>query len=233
VAVILLGSLLASLFSTAAPALEVMRVDLTQLDLAAPQQTSPAPITPPRETPREAPPLPPEQLVEPEPAIAQQPEAPRPKLPPVEEQKPEPGPKTSPEPVPPAQENSEPAAAQPEAAVDETAPQSISEGTSMRMRAPQGVADYYFALLSRKISRRWETTQASGRGRREVETVIRFRVGPSGEIFDVEVASSSGLSVFDRQCLAAVQSANPLPAPPVQYVRGGNLPIELTFTFNP
>ena len=233
-AVILLGTILASLFSSATPALEVIRVDLTQLDLPSPQQVEAPPITPPKEAEREAPPLPPEESQQPEPEVAKRLEPPTPELPPApkEETKPKPKPELA-KTLPDSSERSRTAVPQTTPAVAETAPQSISDGTSMRMRAPEGVADYYFSLLSRKISRRWETTQSSGRGRREVETVIRFRVGQTGEIFDAEVASSSGLSVFDRQCLAAVQAANPLPAPPAQYARGGSLPIELTFTFNP
>jgi TonB family protein len=231
---ILLAAIASSFFSASTPALEVMRVDLTQLDLPAPEQAKAPPVTPPKESAPKSQSLPPEEMPQPEPEIAEQLVPPTPKLPPApKEETPKPKPETKPQ---PKEAESVPSSGEPASASDavsETAPQSISEGTSMKMRAHEGVADYYFALLSRKISRRWEITQASMRGRRGVEAVVRFRVGSAGEIQDAEIARGSGLSVFDRQCLAAVIAANPLPAPPVQYLRSGSLPIELTFTFNP
>jgi len=239
--------LLASFITPKAPALDVIRVDLAQLELPrevekpkpkpeAPKpepEPEPEPPAPPVESARKVPDLTPDSLKTPEPEIAKELKTPEPEIPPRQEPaKPKPKPAEpvdlpEPDAVKPAEQES---AANP---VDETAPEAISDDTSMRMRAPEGMSDYYFALLRRKIARRWDPDQASTRGRRGVETTIRFRVGNAGQIFDAEILSGSGLSVFDRKCLAAVLAANPLPVPPAQYVQSGSLPIELIFTYNP
>jgi len=222
---------------SAAPSAEFMTIDLAQLEIPRPNEVEqPEPIPePPAEVEVPTPETQPEQPENlPEPEIVEDVVPPEPDLPP--EPKPDPKPKT-PEPeealdLPEPEQIQRRETPPPTEVADESPAEALDEGTSMRMRAPEGMVDYYYATLRRKIARQWRPDQRSARGRRDVETIISFRVGRVGEILDAEILQSSGFSVFDRQCLRAVMSANPLPKPPSSYLHAGSLPIELIFGYN-
>lgn len=239
VLVLLLSSWI-SMSTQAAPEFDTIRVDLAQLDLPeyqAEEKASRPPVPdPPSEvaaTPPETPPETTPDVSEPEPEVDLVP--PDPELP----REPEPPP-AEPEPVvqealdlpePEAVKPESPPAA-PEEDMVETELEEINEAASVQMSAPQGVDDYYLALVQRKIGRRWEPTEASARGQRDVRAVVTFRIGPGGEILTPSVTESSGLSVFDRQALRAVMSSAPLPTPPPRFRRSG-LNIRFAFIYNP
>lgn len=46
---------------------------------------------------------------------------------------------------------------------------------------------------------------------------LRFRIAKNGTVSDLEIVESSGVSVFDRAALRAVEDASPLPPLPVGY----------------
>jgi TonB family protein len=50
-------------------------------------------------------------------------------------------------------------------------------------------------------------------------TVIRFEIGPGGEVGAIKIERSSGNPAYDASATRAVQRANPLPAPPSRYAR--------------
>jgi protein TonB len=172
-------------------------------------------------------------VAEPEPAVDLVP--PETDLPRPPEPVPEPKPQAPPEALDlPEPEHVKPQAppAPPEEPMIDTEPEAMSESASVQMSAPEGVDDYYLGLVQRKIGRRWEPTEASVRGQRNVRAIVAFRIGPGGEILVPTVVESSGLSVFDRQALRAVMSANPLPTPPPRFRRTG-LNIRFSFIYNP
>jgi len=239
--VLVLGlSALSSLKSEAQVFGEIIQVDLQSLELpketVANEPPPPEPEEIPIEQPEEAPELP-ESL--PEPEIVPDPVPPSPELPPepvVEEKKPDPIEEPlpdlpEPEEIKPSVPETKPELSEPVS--DESEIEALDAETSVRMRAPEGMVDYYFGIMSSKIARRWSPPRSSARGRRGVEAVISFRVGAGGNILDVAVSQSSGLSHFDRLCERAVLAANPLPKPPSRYLQAGSLPIELTFSLNP
>jgi protein TonB len=234
----------------AAPEFDTIRVDLAQLDLPEPESTppkeaDPEPEPPPiPDPPREITARPPESspatqpdVPEPEPEVdlvPPDPELPRePEPPPEPEPEPEQEALDLPEPEVVKPETPEPPPPAPEETMVESEPEAVSESASVQMSAPEGVDDYYLALVKRKIGRRWEPTAASARGRRDVKAVVAFRIGPGGEILQPTVVESSGLTVFDRQALRAVMSANPLPTPPPRLRGSGLIPIRFTFIYNP
>lgn len=222
---------------SAAPSAEFMTIDLAQLEIPRPNEVEqPEPIPePPAEVEVPTPETQPEQPENlPEPEIVEDVVPPEPDLPP--EPKPDPKPKT-PEPEE-ALDLPEPEAIQRREAPAESAPspeespeQALDSETTVKMRAPEGMVDFYYKTLTGKISRRWRVDRRSARGRRETQTVISFTIDPTGNLDRLEIKQSCGNSVFDRKCLYAVKEASPLPKPPRSYLSAGSLPIELEFTY--
>jgi TonB family protein len=239
--VLLFGlSALTSLQSEAQVFGEIILVDLQMLELPEAEVVEEPPPKQPDEIPVELPDVEPElPAALPEPVIARDPVPPTPEMPPepkVETKKPEPIEDPLPDLPEPQEVRPETRTAAPELSdppAEESAREALDAATSMRMRAPEGMVDYYYGILRSKIARRWNPSNASARGRRGVEAVISFRVGAGGGILDVTVLESSGLSHFDRLCERAVLAADPLPKPPARYLQAGSLPIELIFSLNP
>ncbi len=245
---IALGGWVASYTSAATPLAPVMKVDLTQLDLPSlPNEPEPLPEAPaepeapaPELVPETIPPDPePEvEIAPPDPELPPEPKPlepePEPERPPVEELpdpeevKPDPKPEKPKQPETP--ERTEEALPEPAKGPE---PERVSSLASVQAASSdEGVDDYFLVLVQRKIARRWDPTQASARGRQGVTAVVKFRVGPGGEIIAPELETSSGLSVFDRQALGAIMAANPLPAPPPRFRKSG-LNIRFSFVYNP
>jgi len=108
-------------------------------------------------------------------------------------------------------------------------PEEVAVGATVQATAAEGIDDTYLKLVQQKIGRRWRPTDAATRGLREVSCVVSFRIGPRGEVIAPTVTASSGLSVFDRRALAAVEHSAPLPAPPARFGTSG---LEIDFRFN-
>jgi len=108
-------------------------------------------------------------------------------------------------------------------------PEEVAVGATVQATAAEGIDDTYLKLVQQKIGRRWRPTDAATRGLREVSCVVSFRIGRQGEVIAPTVTVSSGLSVFDRRALAAVERSAPLPPPPARF---GNSGLEIDFRFN-
>lgn len=64
----------------------------------------------------------------------------------------------------------------------------------------------------------------------EGSVTMRLRVAPSGRLIDAELHTSSGYDVLDRQALAMVAEAGPLPAPP-EGLRDGEIEVLVPVNF--
>jgi protein TonB len=245
VGITLLFSLLGAAFLSPPPPLQVLRVNLQSVEVSA-EQTPTPPIpevveerTQPvvEETPDPVP-SPPEEVVATVPAPQPDQESGVP-----EEITPLPDPETpdfelprEARAVPDADDVDflEPAAVQsgapdtppPVAAPD---PEEVAVGATVQATAAEGIDDTYLKLVQQKIGRRWRPTDAATRGLREVSCVVSFRIGSQGEVIAPTVTASSGLSVFDRRALAAVERSAPLPPPPARFGSSG---LEIDFRFN-
>ena len=238
VGITIMFSALGAAFLSPPPPLQVLRVNLQSVEMAA-QET---PVLPE-----------PEPVVEKEPDPAPEPPAevlaPAPEVVPDRDSGPPEEITASPEPeapdfelpreartVPDADDLDflEPAAVQaaapdtppPVAAPD---PEEVAVGATVQATAAEGIDDTYLKLVQQKIGRRWRPTDAATRGLREVSCVVSFRIGPGGEVIAPTVTASSGLSVFDRRALAAVERSAPLPPPPTRFGKYG---LEIDFRFN-
>jgi len=136
-----------------------------------------------------------------------------------------PEPRTVPEPVAevvePPVENPEPevetTAADPEAAPPEPAllPTS-SEPTAAETDKPFPFA-WYLTLIEGRISRHWNPRQLGFRDRAERTCKVHFFIERSGAISRVTLVQGSGVQLFDREALRAVQAAHPLPKLPAKF----------------
>ncbi len=108
-------------------------------------------------------------------------------------------------------------------------PEVVAVGATVQATAAEGIDDTYLKLVQQKIGRRWRPTDAATRGLREVSCVVSFRIGAQGQVYAPTITASSGLSVFDRRALAAVERSAPLPPPPSRFGASG---LEIDFRFN-
>lgn len=68
----------------------------------------------------------------------------------------------------------------------------------------------YISAIRSAVARRWSRPPGA---RNDMETVVRIRLLPGGEVVDVTVVESSGHAGLDRSTVAAVKNASPLPVP--------------------
>ena len=71
----------------------------------------------------------------------------------------------------------------------------------------------YKGVVENSIRQNWAWAGQS----LQLKVVVGFGIGPDGRIFDVAIVESSGDANYDALALRAVQSSDPLPAPPEQY----------------
>lgn len=81
----------------------------------------------------------------------------------------------------------------------------------------------------RKIARNWRNYAMASH---VLSCTIYFRVLKSGRIYGSVIKTSSGNSVYDRGCLQAVKSSNPLPPLPTDYMHE-EIGISLVFPWKP
>lgn len=235
VGITLLFSLLGAAFLSPPPPLQVLRVNLQSVEMPAEQTPTPEPVveetpepvlTPPEEVVTEVPAPTPDQ----ESGIPEEitplpdPEAPDFDLPREARVVPDADDVDFLEPA--AVQAATPDTAAPIAAPD---PEEVAVGATVQATAAEGIDDTYLKLVQQKIGRRWRPTDAATRGLREVSCVVSFRIGSQGEVIAPTVTASSGLSVFDRRALAAVERSAPLPPPPSRF---GDSGLEIDFRFN-
>jgi protein TonB len=200
----------------------VMRVRLAPLPRPEPAVETPAtpepePIVAPPEAEADTPPAEPE----PEPVEVE------PVLPPktVPEQRPESEPEpevTTPEPPATPARDPEPAAAPAE--TEEIAVATEPMGLTTDEVFP---FDYYLATVRNNVARRWRPKQLGFRGQAERSCVVHFVIGRGGQVSQVVLVRSSGVSLYDREALRAVKASRmpPLPA------KFASPSLGVTFTF--
>lgn len=142
---------------------------------------------------------------------------------------PKPEPKPTPEPAKPAdtpvsKAEPEPAFSEPaleemlareELEMAEAARRAEDEEDSAEAREGEKLEDNpelagYISAIRSAVARRWSRPPGA---RNEMETVVRIRLLPGGEVVDVTVVESSGHAGLDRSTVAAVKNASPLPVP--------------------
>jgi protein TonB len=74
-----------------------------------------------------------------------------------------------------------------------------------------------------------ERSKVNPRSRKSGTVMIRFTVGPSGEVLSREVKKSSGSKILDEAAMAALDRASPFPPMPENLAQG---PIEVQVPFN-
>jgi TonB family protein len=186
---------------------QIIRVRLTE---APPQQT--APEIEPEVIPEEKPTPP-----EPEPL----PEEPK-KVP---EKKPEE--KKVPEP-----EEIEPQLPEPEPAETETSDEAtatlLPEGPTASSTDEPFPFAWYLTVVEGRISSHWQPHQLGFRESSERSCVVHFFIERGGAITRATLVQSSGVTLFDREALRAVQAAHPLPPLPTKFAARS---LGVTFVF--
>ena len=110
------------------------------------------------------------------------------------------------------------------AANGSTAGAGVSFGASVTSFDADFPFAYYVEQLLSLIGANWfKPESAEG-----ASCVISFRITRSGQVTDVKVDSSSGVSYYDRAAARAVYAANPLPPLPPDY-RNESLGVHLKF----
>jgi TonB family protein len=171
---------------------------------------------PPAKAPKAAPPAAPR----PAPPQAQQPPRvppPRPAARPVapsrvKPAKPEPQPK--PAETPPAPAVAPPSAA-PAPALEPAPPAVVSEaGVSVRAEDESFADDQYLHRLVARVSSRWTKPRVGLPAR---SAVVYFELARAGQVSALRLEEGSGVSLFDRSALRAIELAAPLPPLPAAY----------------
>jgi protein TonB len=80
-----------------------------------------------------------------------------------------------------------------------------------------------------KLSKTLERSKVNPRSRRSGTVLIRFTVGPTGEVLSRQVQKSSGSKVLDEAAMAALERASPFPPMPENIAQG---PLEVQVPFN-
>ncbi len=81
------------------------------------------------------------------------------------------------------------------------------------LKKRQTIIDKYMNLIELKVYQHWIKPPAISKG---LESELRVKLIPTGEVIDVQLSKSSGDAVYDKSVQAAVKSASPLPLPPAE-----------------
>lgn len=90
---------------------------------------------------------------------------------------------------------------------------------------------YYLQAIESRIVANWQPRQLNFGARAIVSCSVHFVVSRGGVITHVQLVRNSGLGVYDREALRAVQSTRLPPLPP-QY-RGNDLGVTFDFNLEP
>jgi TonB family protein len=116
-------------------------------------------------------------------------------------------------------------------------PDGASEATALRqmqlLSDPLGV-DFkpYLLQVLAKVRRNWMAIvpDSARMGRRGL-VLIQFSIDRSGGIPKLVIASTSGISAFDRAAVAGISSSNPFPPLPADY-KGDQIHLQMAFSYN-
>jgi TonB family protein len=90
---------------------------------------------------------------------------------------------------------------------------------------------YYVQAVEGRIVANWHPRQLGFGDRAMVSCSVHFVIGRGGGVSQVRLVRNSGLGVFDREAVRAVQTSRLPPLPP-QY-RGGDLGVTFDFNLEP
>lgn len=191
-----------------------IRVKMVHLPELKPQQQEPRPQVsepPPPRQQEKVPDLPPKEVPEAKPQPEKKPVKPVEK---IVEQEPEPQQEPveeTPDPVP---------AATP-----------ITMGPSVEATDSDFPYDWYLRNVQGMIARNWNPRQLGFGKRAVVSCAVHFQVARGGAVSQVTLVRRSGIGVFDRESLRAVQTTRLPPLPP-QY-SGSTLGVTFIFNLEP
>ena len=87
---------------------------------------------------------------------------------------------------------------------------------------------WYLSTVQGQITRNWQPRQLGFGKRARVTCAVHFVIGRNGAVGQISLVDASGISVYDREALRAVQATRLPPLPP-QY---GGSSLGVTFIFN-
>ena len=116
-------------------------------------------------------------------------------------------------------------------------PDGASEATALRqmqlLSDPLGVdfKPYLLQVLS-KVRRNWMAIvpDSARMGRRGL-VLIQFSIDRSGGVPKLVIASTSGITAFDRAAVAGISASNPFPPLPAAY-KGDQIRLQMSFSYN-
>jgi TonB family protein len=129
-------------------------------------------------------------------------------------------------------------AAQPGGAGSMTfSPDGASEATALRqmqlLSDPLGV-DFkpYLLQVLASVRRNWMSIvpDSARMGRRGL-VLIQFSIDRSGSVPKLVIASTSGITAFDRAAVAGISASNPFPPLPAAY-KGDQIRLQMAFSYN-
>jgi colicin import membrane protein len=78
---------------------------------------------------------------------------------------------------------------------------------------------YYLVIIQNKIASNWSPPpHTAGKPGRRQKTVIGFRILRNGNVQDVQVENSSGVSFTDQSAVRAISRSIPLPPLPQRFL---------------
>ena len=126
----------------------------------------------------------------------------------------------------PVEEEEEPEAVP----VEEQAPQIAAINEKSSGAAQEGGDSTLRRAYLGKLRKTLERRKINPRSRLSGTVMVRFTVGPTGEVLSREVTASSGSKLLDDAAISAVESAAPFPPIP-QGVGQGPLEVQVPFKF--
>jgi TonB family protein len=116
-------------------------------------------------------------------------------------------------------------------------PDGASEATALRqmqlLSDPLGV-DFkpYLLQVLAKVRRNWMAIvpDSARMGRRGL-VLIQFSIDRSGGVPKLVIASTSGITSFDRAAVAGISASNPFPPLPPAY-KGDQIRLQMSFSYN-
>jgi len=187
---------------------------------------------PPREQPQTPPPeqetQPTETITQPQPQVEET--RPPKELPEPKQEEKTPEPEIETEPRPEVKTETEPEVL-PETRPEETVPEEaepVAAGAAISGTDSNFPFAWYLSLMEGKIARNWNPRQMGFKKDSGTYCTVHFTIMKNGTITGLTLVRGSGIGVYDREALRAVQAARLTPLPP----DFGSSSLGVTMTFN-
>jgi protein TonB len=76
---------------------------------------------------------------------------------------------------------------------------------------------YYLNIITEKVSANWFTTPVDPGVSGNFQTVVYFKIQKEGQIVELKVEQSSGITALDLAAMRAIRAAAPFPPLPRDY----------------